>query len=52
MDIAWYEYVALSGFFLSAIWGGVSEHRRKKARGTTRQSYRPEPFDKRLEDKY
>jgi len=45
--IEWYEIAALAGVIGACIWGTV---RKKKAQGATRQSYRPEPFDKRLEN--
>lgn len=31
------------------IWGSIRDHKKQKAQDESRQSYRPEPFDKRLE---
>ncbi|GEM_PF-4130219 len=50
MGFAWYEYVAIGGFLISGIWGAICEYK-QKGQGITRQSNRPEPWDKRLEDR-
>ncbi|MCT4647595.1 MAG: hypothetical protein N4A74_21585 [Carboxylicivirga sp.] len=44
--------ISLLGVLATGIWGGIKDHKRRKGQGGTRQSFRPEPFDKRLEDKY
>jgi hypothetical protein len=47
----WVCIISLIGMLATGIWGAIRDYRQNKAQDATRQSYRPEPWDKRLEDK-